>query len=110
QKREGTVLLDVWLRQHAGELRVSAPALYWRLVNLGLVAKDALDARALNRLAETQAEGRPNLYSASFVARLHKVLDHGYVSVLKACDLLDCSMDDLRSLFAAYKLPVPFDL
>lgn len=109
-QRVATQPLDVWLRQHAGELRVSPAALYWRLVNLGLLAKDALEAKALGRIAEPAAESRPNLYSADFVARLHKVLDRGEVSVRKAAALLDCSMDDLKALFAAYKLDAPFAL
>jgi transcriptional regulator with XRE-family HTH domain/Zn-dependent peptidase ImmA (M78 family) len=102
--------LDVWLRQHAAAMRVSPAALYWRLVNLRLVTKDAMEAEVLGRIAEPAAESRPNLYSAEFVARLHKVLDRGDVSVRKAASLLDCSTDDLKSLFASYKLSVPFAL
>lgn len=102
--------LDAWLRQHAAELRISPAALYWRAVNLDLIAKDAMETKALGRIAEPAAESRPNLYSAGFVARLHKVLDRGEVSVRKAAALLDCSMDDLKALFAAYKLGVPFAL
>jgi len=102
--------LDTWLRQYARELRVSPEALYWRLVNLDLIKKDAAGPKALNRGGEPAAESRPNLYSAIFISRLHQVLDRGYVSVLKAAELLDCSIDDLKSLFAAYKLPVPFAL
>ncbi len=102
--------LDAWLRQHAAELRVSPAALYWRAVNLDLIAKDAMESKALCRIAEAAVESRPNLYSAEFVARLHKVLDRGEVSVRKAASLLDCTMDDLKALFAAYKLNLPFAL
>ncbi len=109
-QRVATQPLDAWLRQHAAELRVSPAALYWRTVNLGLIAKDTMDAKALACIAEGTAESRPNLYSADFVARLHKVLDRGEVSVRKVMSLLDCSMEDLKALFAAYKLNVPFDL
>jgi len=109
-QKHGAEPLDTWLRQYARELRVSPEALYWRLVNLDLIKKDAAGPKALNRGGEPAAESRPNLYSAIFISRLHQVLDRGYVSVLKAAELLDCSIDDLKSLFAAYKLPVPFAL
>jgi Zn-dependent peptidase ImmA (M78 family)/transcriptional regulator with XRE-family HTH domain len=109
-KRGATMSLDAWLRQHAAELRVSPAALYWRAVNMDLLAKDALEAKALGRIAEPAAESRPNLYSADFVSRLHQVLERGHVSVLKAAALLDCSMDDLKALFASYKLNAPFAL
>jgi Zn-dependent peptidase ImmA (M78 family)/transcriptional regulator with XRE-family HTH domain len=109
-KRVATTPLATWLRLNAAELRVSPVALYWRAVNLDLIAKETMNAKALAGVAEAAAESRPNLYSADFVARLHKVLDRGYVSVRKAAALLDCSVDDLKSLFAAYKLSVPFAL
>ena len=109
QKR-GTESIAAWISRHALELRVSSEALYWRMVNLELIAKDDADPKALPSLHGNRAESRPNLYSAGFVNRLHKVLDRGHVTVLKATELLDCSLDELKTLFDTYKLAAPFDL
>jgi Zn-dependent peptidase ImmA (M78 family)/DNA-binding XRE family transcriptional regulator len=109
QKR-GTESLATWIGRHASELRVSPEALYWRLVNLELITKEETDPKALPQARDKTAESRPNLYSAEFVARLHKVLARGLVSVLRTTELLDCSIDDLKGIFRAYKLQSPFEL
>ncbi len=107
--------LHEWIPATALELQVSGQALYWRLRNLGwLTDGDALDidpSRLVQRADPDHAipNDRP-LYSRVFVARLHKVLDSGLVSVRKAAELLDCTIEDIADLFKAYSLPVPFDL
>jgi Zn-dependent peptidase ImmA (M78 family)/transcriptional regulator with XRE-family HTH domain len=109
-KNRGNQALDLWIRTHAQELRVSSKALYWRLVNLEFISKEDISVKALKPAGSVKGESRPNLYNRSFVERLHKVLSEGYITVLKSTDLLDCTIDDLRALFESYKLPVPFAL
>lgn len=97
-----------WIKSNARELQVSSIALYWRTVNLRLIGKEDVDISALKVDGSTRGEKKPRLYSQRFVERLHSVLDEGYITVLKATELLDCSLDDLRALFSSYGLGVPF--
>jgi XRE family transcriptional regulator, fatty acid utilization regulator len=99
-----------WLGETARELGVSPPALFWRLVNLGLIKADAETRCCLDGLRGESAEARPALYSAEFVGDLHAVLENGSVTVRRVLSLLDIEEDELKDLFASYKLPVPFDL
>lgn len=108
--QRNTQTTEAWIRAQARELRVSPLALYWRLVNLELVDPKDISAKSIPAAGTNGAESRPNLYSAGFVTRLHKVLDRGHVTVLKAAELLDFSVDELQGLFSAYKLNAPFDL
>src|SRR5258708_4267264 len=81
-----------WLRQHSAELLVSPVALYWRLVNLGLITKEAYSLPTAPKAKPAGRRGEmPRLYSRAFVTRLHQVLDLGHLSVLRAIEVLDCS-------------------
>jgi Zn-dependent peptidase ImmA (M78 family) len=92
-----------WIIAAAKDFRVSGDALYWRLVNTGLLPKLApIDHKLLSRSDEDDRNGKPNHYSAEFVRRLHSVLHHGLVSVRKAAALLDCEPNDLREIVSAY--------
>jgi Zn-dependent peptidase ImmA (M78 family)/transcriptional regulator with XRE-family HTH domain len=106
----GNEPLKSWVQRLAGELLVSVEALYWRLVNLWLVAKGALDPKSLGGNGQSQPEKRPDLYSKGFVGRLHKVLAQGRLSVRKAAGLLECTIEELGGLFTTYALPMPFEL
>jgi transcriptional regulator with XRE-family HTH domain len=107
--------LHGWILATAQDLQVSGRALYWRLRNLGWLSDgDALDidpGRLAQRANAThRAPSLPPLYSEAFVERLHKVLDSGLVSVRKAADLMDCTVEDIADLFGTYNKKVPFDL
>jgi predicted HTH domain antitoxin len=41
---------------------------------------------------------------------MHWALDRGELSVRRAAELLDCTVEDLEDLFKSYELRVPFDL
>ncbi len=99
-----------WLAQHASEMLVSRAALYWRLVNLGLIDKgeQPLPASAKNKPTAAPRSPAPQLYSRSFVTRLQQVLDRGHLSVLRATEILDCSLERLAELLKSYDLEVPF--
>ena len=99
--------------QNARELHVSGQALYWRLVNAGLLRRseaEKIDPDSLSRSDGPEPGGKPNLYSAEFVRRLHSVLAQGRVTARKAAELLECDLDDLAALFAAYGHATPFTL
>ena len=97
----------------AREFRVSGKAMFWRLVNTGLLSKSeqsSVDPERLSRPDDPDPAGRPNIYNADFVRRLHAVLQRGLLSVRKASELLDCDLEDLRSICAAYGHQPPFAL
>ena len=96
-----------WLVRHSSELLVSPIALYWRLVNLGLITKDERPFPN-GKAKPTPAREVPQLYNRAFVYRLHAVLDQGHISALRAADVLDCSLPELVELFASYRLEAPF--
>lgn len=113
QRRAPTTPLRPWMIQNARELHVSGQALYWRLVNAGLLGRaeaEAIEPDSLSRSDGPEPGGKPNLYSADFVRRLHSVLELGRVTARKAAELLDCELDDLAALFAAYGHSTPFTL
>ena len=52
----------------------------------------------------------PGLFSAEFVKRLHTGLARGQLSVRRAAEILDLTIEALADLFREHKLSVPFDL
>lgn len=58
--------------------------------------------------ASRASRERPPLYNRAFVQRLHTVLDQGYLTSLRAADVLDCSLDELVQVFRSYQLDPPF--
>jgi Zn-dependent peptidase ImmA (M78 family)/transcriptional regulator with XRE-family HTH domain len=111
--RNPTEDLRDWLLQTARTFHVSGAATYWRIYNSGLINKkdlDLIDSSQLSRADDPEPNGKPILYNADFARRLHAVLLRGFVSARKAADLLDCDLDDLKQLLAAYCYPAPFAL
>ena len=104
-----TADFSAWLQHNSSEMGVSSIALYWRLVNLGLIEKSDLPYPSL-RAARTRQETAPGLYNLGFVRRLQQVLERGHLTVMRAIRLLDCSIEELSALFHSYQLEVPFDL
>lgn len=106
--------IHVWLNRTASNFLVSAKALKWRLTNLGWLTQADLLEISDGKLT---ANGRPNAeqqrprpFCEPFVRRLHIALAKGQLSVRRAAELLNLTIDDLAQLFRDYKLPVPFDL
>lgn len=100
--------LASWLEETAGEMSVSADALFWSLVTLRRLKKD--DRPADMHLPWRDEESEPPLFSPKFVELLHGVLDAGKVSVRKALSLLDLTYEGLDRLMASYELPPPHAL
>ena len=98
--------------QCADKFQVSGQAAYYRLKILDCFTSEELASVDLAKLTRPKSAGGPTpaLYSAEFVRRLHAVLEQGLTTVRYAADTLDVDIEDLKELFAAYGLDVPFDL
>jgi hypothetical protein len=108
-RQPGQDIHDAILIQ-AKELRVSGKAFFWRLVNASLLNKseqESVDPDNLARPDEEDPSGRPNVFNADFVRRLHAVLQRGLLSSRKASELLECDPEDLGAICAAYGHPSP---
>ena len=103
------------LNATADRLGVTAMALLWRLVSLGLL--DRAEARGVpadalrfnGRKKKAAGEAQP-LYSKRFVEIVARAVDEGRVSTRKIASLLGLSVDDLGDLFAAHGVPAPYEL
>lgn len=102
------------LNETASDFLVTAIALKWRLANLGWLSKGDIkeidDTRLTFNGRSPQRQPPPRLFNADFVERLHKALSRGQLSVRRAAEILDLSIDALADLFRSYELTVPFDL
>ncbi|HEX8395487.1 MAG TPA: XRE family transcriptional regulator [Longimicrobium sp.] len=101
-----------WLATTSRELRVSTDALWWRLVNLGLVrASDSRPAVAPARTTDAAADREvPLLFSGPFVARISRSVNSGLLSVRRAAGLLDLAPADFWELCRAHGQPLAYDL
>lgn len=107
------------LNATADHLEVTATALLWRLVSLGLldrveargVPQDAIrnNGRPTGLFAENRAE-RPPLFSRRFVEIVARAVEEGRVSIRKIAGVLGLSVDDIGELFAAHGVPAPYEL
>lgn len=103
-----------WINLTADEFRVTAKALFWRLVHLEWLSRgDQLDINP-NRLTWN---GRPSgeatlpaLFSKKFVEEVWKALDKGRVSVRRMARDLNLSIDELADLLSDHGFEPPFDL
>lgn len=103
-----------WLNDTAAKLGVTAIALFWRMRNLGCISSgDALqiseDRLTWNGRVPSRRE-LPKLYSEKYVNRLREGIERGLISVRRAAEVLDCTIDDLKDLIESYGLTAPFDL
>jgi transcriptional regulator with XRE-family HTH domain len=102
-----------WLNETAIRLRVSAEALKWRLRNLDLLSRQALEGIDDRRLV---ANGRPpgsmppvRPFSEAFVLRVAGALDAGRLSAKRAASLLGVSLAELADLLQDYGIEPSFD-
>lgn len=117
-------ILDIWERRSDGELvdwialtasrfRVSGSALKWRLLNLDLIAKDELPTDEAIRRAAAGSEAygpQPQLFSATFVERIHTAVESGALSLRKACEILSLSMTDFAALCRSYGRQLSYEI
>jgi XRE family transcriptional regulator, fatty acid utilization regulator len=105
--------LTEWLALAAAELRVSGPALKWRLVNLGYIAQEELptDAEIVSVLAgRPQKVPKPQLFNASFVQRVHSAVESGLLSLRKASRLLGLDTAAFAGLCQAYGRQISYEI
>jgi hypothetical protein len=102
------------LNDTAEALQVTATALKWRLVALERMdnaqANKILDADLRNNGRNVSGRAAPPLYSKAFMEVIALAIDEGQVSVRKAADLLDMTLEDLAELCAAHDVKAAFDL
>ncbi len=99
-----------WVNESALKLRVSALALQWRLVQLGMLGEDAVDESQHWSTEHETTEQKPRRFGLDFVKALNQGLEEGKISVRRASALVDLSIDNLANLFREYSLEVPFDI
>lgn len=113
-EKRGDQDLHDWLNQTASELLVTSDALYWRLRQLGWLTQAASLDIVKERLTwngrSPSAQTLPKLFSHPFAERLHWALERGEISVRRAAELLDFTVEDLEDLFKSYEFSVPFDI
>jgi Zn-dependent peptidase ImmA (M78 family) len=104
--------LTAKLKAVSAELQVSVSGLKWRLVALGKLkpARARSMADAALRQSRRKDEAKPPLLSRPFMEVLGLAIDQGRVSVRRAADLLDLTVEDLSELFTAHGAEPPADL
>jgi XRE family transcriptional regulator, fatty acid utilization regulator len=103
--------LPMWVGRTAAELRVSAPALQWRLYNLGLVTRPQMDAAAeVLRRTPQPREPVPPLFGPRFVERVSAAVEGGRLSLRRAASLLGLSLAELADVCAAHGYPLSYEL
>lgn len=99
----------LWISRTAAELRVSVPALQWRLVNLGHLPKSAVQAMGAVRPASGK-QVMPPLFGRRFIERVAGAVDAGRLSLRRASALLGLSMAELADVCAAHGHPLSYHL
>jgi Zn-dependent peptidase ImmA (M78 family)/transcriptional regulator with XRE-family HTH domain len=102
------------LNATADALGVTASALKWRLVSLGLLtratAQSIDDARLRNNGHRDVSRDLPPLFSRPFVQLIATALGEGRLSARRAASLLDLAVEDLAELFEAHRVELEVGL
>ena len=102
------------LMRVADDFEVSVDALIWRMVSLHILTKD--EAQQLLAQPHQPGNGNPqnfehsSLLSPALLQLLAEALTAGIISVRRAAELIEISIDGLAATYAQHQLPVPFDL
>jgi Zn-dependent peptidase ImmA (M78 family)/DNA-binding XRE family transcriptional regulator len=91
------------------QLGVTASALKWRLVTLGRLDRRAKDVR-VTPPRRSRLDPILPLFSKPFVEVIALAIEQGRVSVRRAADLLDMTIEDLQDLYTAHEVKSPSDL
>ncbi len=107
---EGAELVS-WLNTHGQMLGVSAIALQWRLVNMGIINKASkVNEDLLKNNGDSQRANPPAKFGKKFMEIIGWGLDEGHVSVRRVSSLLDVTVDELSTIFENHALSIPYDL
>jgi Zn-dependent peptidase ImmA (M78 family)/DNA-binding XRE family transcriptional regulator len=105
--------LHEWVALVAGRLGVSGPALKWRLLNLALVDKDDLPTdEAISEASDgSEVYGpTPQLFSATFVERVHTAVESGVLSLRKASHILGLNTREFADLCRSYGRQLSYEV
>ena len=112
--RGGDDALIARLNAAADELLVTSSALRWRLVALGILslarARDLPEAALRHNGRENTRNVRPAPFSRSFMEVIGLAIERGLISVRRAAELLDVTIEGLADLFAAHGVAHPIEL
>ncbi len=112
--RGGDDALIVRLNAAADELLVTSSALRWRLVALGVLslarARDLPETALRHNGREDSVNVRPTPFSRPFMEVIGLAIERGLVSVRRAAELLDVTIEGLADLFAAHGVAHPIEL
>lgn len=102
--------IELRLKKLAEHFGTSSQALYWRLVNDGLLEKDAVvDYQELPE-PDWSLVKPPRAYSFAFMDILAKALRAGNISARKAANVVDVTLEELGLLFDEHGLMRPYEL
>jgi Zn-dependent peptidase ImmA (M78 family)/transcriptional regulator with XRE-family HTH domain len=110
----GLESVATWAKKTAQHLSVSAAALLWRLVNLKLLPMSEVEdvAERVSRLAkiDERSEEVPRLFSEEFVARVHRAVEDGRLSLRRAASLLGTSLPQFAHVCGSYGLDLSYQV
>lgn len=96
-----------WFKKVAEFFEVSVHALKFRLINAKLILADVLLPVEFD-IAQSVVAAAP--FGQSFLDRLNRGIDRGFISARKAAALLQTSLDDLADLMRSSRLEPSFNL
>ena len=116
-RRQNETTLADRLNSTADRLRVTARALGWRLVNLGELNKETLHGLTPAALQNNGRDSSRDLesappppFSCRFVEVMGQAIHEGRLSVIRATELLDRTIEELASLFAEHGIECPLEV
>lgn len=112
-REKQSLSLVQWLNDTASELLVTAVALKWRLVVLGLQTKAemaAVDDGQLVGNGRPDDGGIPTSFSAGFVRMIHEAVEDGHLSLRRASRILGIAPRDFGDLCGAYGLDLSYEV
>ncbi|MFZ4484194.1 MAG: helix-turn-helix domain-containing protein [Chthoniobacterales bacterium] len=96
-----------WFKETAKFFQVSVMALKYRLINAKLLLKELVESLGL----DIQEDIHPApAFGRSFLERLNRGIDRGFISARKAATLLQTSIDDLAEMLRKNDLEPSFSL
>jgi Zn-dependent peptidase ImmA (M78 family)/DNA-binding XRE family transcriptional regulator len=102
------------LNSTADALAVTASALKWRLVSLGIIhqaiARQISDAAIRNNGHTGVPREAPPPFSKQFMGVVARALDEGLLSTRRAANLLGVTLDDLPDLYQAHGIDATMEL
>ena len=94
---------STWLQATAGHFKVSAQALFWRMIALGHFQKNS-HRGLLAKIAPSEKSAPPAWFSRKFLERTLWGIDKGEISVRRTMGILDMDLEEFRTQCQAHGL------